>query len=80
MMINNNYDKTGQVELSPRQVNHYFKNVLMVSLSFLYGRLGFEVRTLYSRPYIHSVFFFCSGVARGCKRLVHTFRLLNLKT
>ena len=79
MMLNNNYNKTAQVELSARQVKYYyFKNILMVEPVLLYGRLGFEVRTLYSRPYIHRVFF-CSGVAQGCKRLVHTFRLFSLK-
>ena len=58
MMLNNNYNKTAQVELSARQVKYYyFKNILMVEPFLLYGRLGFEVRTLYSRPYIHRGFF-----------------------
>ena len=75
----NNNNKTGQEELSARQVSYYyFKNILVGGTCPFIWKAGVcgkntILKTLYPWQFL------CSGVARGCKQLVHTFRLFNLK-
>ena len=64
---NNNNNKTGQVELSARQVNYYYFKIILVGGACPFirkaGVLGKNtvLKTLYPWQFL------CSGVAGGCK-------------
>ena len=74
-----NNNKTGQVELSARQVNYYyFKNILVGGACPFIWKAGVcgkntILKTLYPWQFL------CSGVARGCKRLVHSCIIVQSK-